>query len=102
MLTHPDLTSQCAECVVQPIRVQTSPGQVQIAIMHIAELDASTEDLRVTAMHLRSPIHTLMFNSKGELLAANTMALRACYEHMPGTTQPLPSVAYGFLMALPE
>ena len=63
---------------------------MQIAIMHIAELDASTEDLRVTAMHLRSPIHTLMFNSKGELLAANSTALKACHAHTPGN------------MALPE
>ncbi|KAL3135613.1 3',5'-cyclic-nucleotide phosphodiesterase pde1 [Trebouxia sp. C0009 RCD-2024] len=67
------------------IRVQTSSsGEVQPAIMHIVELDASTEDLRVTAMHLRSPIHTLLFNSKGELLAANTTALKACHAHTPG------------------
>ena len=84
---------------MQPIRVQTSPGQVQLAIMHIAELDASTEDLRGTAMHLRSPIHTLMFNSKGELLAANTMALRACHEHVPGTPHPLPGMASGLFRA---
>ena len=70
---------------VQPIRVQTAPGKVQTAVMHIAEMDASTEDLRVTAMHLRSPIHTLMFNSRGELLAANSSALEACHMHTPGT-----------------
>ncbi|KAL3135615.1 hypothetical protein ABBQ38_006096 [Trebouxia sp. C0009 RCD-2024] len=77
------------DCLVRveskPIRVQTSSsGEVQTAVMHIAELDASTEDLRVTAMHLRSPIHTLLFNSKGELLAANTTALKACHAHTPG------------------
>ena len=52
--------------------------------MHIAEMDASTEDLRVIAMHLRSPIHTFMFNSKGELLGANSSALEACYMHTTG------------------
>ncbi|KAL3158778.1 hypothetical protein ABBQ32_011505 [Trebouxia sp. C0010 RCD-2024] len=77
------------DCLVRveskPIRVQTSLSQeVQTAIMHIAELDASTEDMRITAMHLRSPIHTLLFNSKGELLAASTTALKACHAHTPG------------------
>ena len=69
---------------MQPIRVQIGPGKVDTAVMHIAEMDASTEDLRVTAMHLRSPIHTLMFNSKGELLAANTSAVDACHLHTSG------------------
>ncbi|KAL3135611.1 3',5'-cyclic-nucleotide phosphodiesterase pde1 [Trebouxia sp. C0009 RCD-2024] len=76
------------DCLVRleskPIKVQVLPGEVQSAIMHIAELDASNEDLRVTAMHLRSPIHTLMFNSKGDLLAANSTALKACHAHAPG------------------
>lgn len=53
--------------------------------MHIAEMDASTEDLRVTAMHLRSPIHTLLLNIRGELLGANTSALEACHMYTPGT-----------------
>ena len=73
--------------ISEHLTVQTAPGQVQLAVMHTAEMDASTEDLRVTAMHLRSPIHTLMFNSKGDLLGANTSALDACHIHTPGTCQ---------------
>lgn len=52
--------------------------------MHIVEMDASTEDLRVAAMHLRSPIHTLMFNGYGTLLGANASALQSCHVHTPG------------------
>ena len=72
--------------------MQTAPGQVQHAVMHTAEMDASTEDLRVTAMHLRSPIHTLMFNSKGDLLGANTSALEACHIHTPGRSDFAPTI----------
>lgn len=69
---------------MQPIRVQTGAGLAGTAIMHVAETDASIEDLRVTAMHLRSPIHTLMFNGSGTLLGANTSAMEACHIHTPG------------------
>lgn len=69
---------------MQPIRVQTAAGQVDTAVMHTVDMDASIEDLRMTAMYLRSPIHTLMFSSKGALLGANSSALEACRVHTPG------------------
>ncbi len=72
------------DSVMHPVRVETAAGQVHTAVMHTVEMDASTEDLRMTAMYLRSPIHTLMFSSKGALLGANFSALEACRVHTPG------------------
>jgi len=73
---------------MQPIRVETAAGQVHTAVMHTVDMDASIEDLRMTAMYLRSPIHTLMFSSKGALLGANSSALEACRVHTPGGKAP--------------
>ena len=87
--------------LTQAILVQTELGEVQSAVMHIAEMDASTEDLRVTAMHLRSPIHSLMFNSRGELLGANSSALKACHMHTPGMVRLLSCHAGSHLGMLP-
>ena len=69
---------------MQPIRVETAAGQVHTAVMHTVDMDASIEDIRMTAMYVRSPIHTLMFGSKGALLGANSSALEACRVHTPG------------------
>lgn len=52
--------------------------------MYVAEMDATIEDLRVMAMHHRSPINSFMFSNKGVLLDANTSALEACHAHTPG------------------
>ncbi len=73
-----------SDSVMQPIRVETAAGQVYTAIMHTVDMDASIEDIRMTAMYIRSPIHTLMFSSKGALLGANSSALEACRVHTPG------------------
>ena len=69
---------------MQPIRVERAPGTVELAVMHTVDMDASTEDLRLTAMHLRSPIHTLMFNSSGIFHGGNDAAINACHAHAPG------------------
>lgn len=71
--------------MAQPIQVETAPGKVEIALMYAAEMDATIEDLRVMAMHQRSPINSFMFSSKGVLLDANASALEACHAHTPGT-----------------
>ncbi|DBB01895.1 TPA: hypothetical protein ACH3X1_000492 [Trebouxia sp. C0004] len=82
------IASDRPECLIRveskPIRVETAAGQVHTAVMHTVDMDASTEDLRMTAMYLRSPIHTLMFSSTGALLGANFSALDACRLHTPG------------------
>ena len=69
---------------MQPIQVEMSPGHVEIALMYVAEMDATIEDLRVMAMHQRSPINSFMFSNKGVLLDANASALQACHAHTPG------------------
>ena len=81
---------------VQPIRVRTSSGKLETAILHTFEMQtpipaseapqapaaASTasrmtsSDMRVCALHQRSPIQMFMFNSHGALLNANKAALQ--------------------------
>ena len=73
-----------SDSVMQPIRVETAAGQVHTAVMHTVDMDTSIEDIRMTAMYVRSPIHTLMFSSKGALLGANSSALEACHVHTAG------------------
>ena len=57
-----------------------------MALMHMieTELSSSQRDLRVSAMHDRSPIHTFMFDNEGNLLSANKMALLACQRDLGG------------------
>ncbi len=59
-------------------------GQVQEALLHIAEVDADIADLRATAVHQRDPMHTMVFDSKGVLLNANKAALDAFHRHASG------------------
>ena len=81
---------------VQPIRVRTSSGQVGTAILHTFEMQTpipaseapqapaaasmasrmTSSDMRVCALHQRSPIQMFMFNSHGALLNANKAALQ--------------------------
>ena len=67
--------------LLQAIRVQTSPGHVETAVMHVLDIDCAAADVRLLAMHNCSPIHTYMFDSKGLLLQANT----AAHWHKSGT-----------------
>ena len=69
---------------LQPIKVEISPGKVEMAVLHIAEMGASTEDLRITAQHHRNPFHTFMFNRDGTLLSANKSAMQACKKSRAG------------------
>ena len=72
----------------QPIRIQTA-DRVENAILHIVESEtASSSDIRVSAMHDHSPIHSMLFNNQGTLLTANKAALKALqvtFEGMPLT-----------------
>ena len=53
--------------------------------MHVIESELSSRtDLRVAAMHDRSPIHTFLFNSDGMMLTANQTALLACERDTSG------------------
>ena len=73
--------------MLQPIRVQTSQGSVEEALVHVAELDADVADTRATAVHDIDPTHTMVFNSQGTLLHANKAALQSLCQHsMSGET----------------
>lgn len=55
------------------------PGRVENALLHVFEAEQSSHaELRVSAMHDRSPIHTFLFDSQGSLLTANKAALQFC------------------------
>ena len=62
---------------MQAIKVRTSPTQVELALMHVQELETSMTDLRVGAIHCRNPLHTFLFDSHGALLNGNIAALEA-------------------------
>ncbi|KAL3144948.1 hypothetical protein ABBQ32_003454 [Trebouxia sp. C0010 RCD-2024] len=63
----------------KPIKVETMPGRVENALLHVYEAEQSSPtDLRVSAMHDRSPLHTFLFDSQGFLLTANKAALQFC------------------------
>ncbi len=89
----------CSSCAVplQPIRIQTASGKVETAVLHIFEMQTSAaipealvapataassapsstsgSDMRVCALHQRSPVQMFMFDSHGALLNANKAAL---------------------------
>ena len=65
-------------------------GQVENALLHVLEAQQSSHaELRVSAMHDRSPIHTFLFDSQGWLLTANKAALQCC-QAGSGQLIPLP------------
>ena len=76
LLVHHHTTNmQSSVSLAQAIKVRTSPGTVETALMLIVELEASATDLRTAAIYHRNPLHTFMFNSNGDLLTANEAAL---------------------------
>ena len=76
--------------VVQPIKVQTAPGKVESAIMHVIDMEASNADKRLTAMVRQTPLHAFMFNLHGQLLVANDAAKEACLHSAAGLKVPDP------------
>lgn len=75
---------------MQPIKVQTAPGKVESAIMHVIDMEASHADKRFTAMARQAPLHTFMFNTQGKLLVANDAAMEACLHSVAGLKVPDP------------
>ncbi len=58
--------------VLQPILLETSPGCVEAAILHMAEVeDVRHAEQRAVAMLDRSPIHTLLYSRSGQILHAS-------------------------------
>ena len=67
---------------LQPIRMQTSPGKVEVGLMHVLEAEPGCADLG--AMLQRNPLHTFMFDTQGNLLNANKAAFEAFQSDPPG------------------
>ena len=78
--------------MLQPIRVQagghqeTMILQQETAVLHLIETEASTAELRGSAMHHRTSEHSLLFSSKGKLLHANKAAMDGYEQGAGGLT----------------
>lgn len=71
--------------MLQSIRLQTSPGKVEAAIMHVIHMDSIiVEERRLTSMLQRNPLHTFMFARDGKLVVANKAAMEACQHSISG------------------
>lgn len=70
----------------QAIKLQIGPDQVERATLFIMHVQASAHDMRVGAMHHRSPIHTFMFDSNGALLVGNASAVESCRRGTSGAS----------------
>lgn len=76
------------------------PGRVENALLHVLDTEQTSHaELRVSAMHDRSPIHTFLFDSQGLLLTANKAALQFC-QAGSGQLKALPSLVH--CMHLPD
>ena len=73
---------------MQAIRVETSLGHVEAAVMVMINMDSASSDLRLSAMYHRYPLHTLMFSDDGSLLYANRAALGAFQLSAAGSRLP--------------
>ncbi|KAL0037875.1 hypothetical protein WJX79_003284 [Trebouxia sp. C0005] len=67
------------------IRVWTGPETVESATLHIVELGANADDMRISAMHHQSPLHNFLFDCNGKLLHANRAAVQACRRDTAGS-----------------
>ena len=64
---------------LQAIHVQLGQHQIVSAVLHVIEMDSTSEDLRARAMNERNPVHSMLFCQQGQLLTANAAALRATH-----------------------
>ena len=75
---------------LQPIQLESAPGQVETAILHLVETDCASPSLRRgSAMHDHNPLHSFLFDSQGQLLFANKAASKACQISTPESGAPL-------------
>ena len=63
--------------LMQAIRVETSPGHVESAVMLLVDMESASAEMRLSAIARRYPLHTIMFAQDGSLLIANRAALEA-------------------------
>ena len=76
----------CCVLAIQPIKIETSSGKVEMAIMHAAELEQTTQtDQRCVAMLQRFPMHAMLFSSTGRLVHGNQAATTKLHNALEGT-----------------
>ncbi|KAL0043699.1 hypothetical protein WJX82_003553 [Trebouxia sp. C0006] len=61
------------------IQVQLGQHQIVSAVLHVMEMDSTSEDLRARAMNERNPVHSMLFCQQGELLTANAAARQGVF-----------------------
>lgn len=81
--------------------IETAPGKVEIAIMHVAELEQTTQaDQRYVAMLHRSPMHTMLFSNTGRLITGNRAAVSKISKLVEGTCMHAGLIWYVLCLAL--
>lgn len=75
--------------LMQAIRVETSPGHVESAVMLLVDMESASAEMRLSAIARRYPLHTIMFAQDGSLLIANRAALEAFQLNASGAPPPL-------------
>ena len=75
---------------MQVIQVQQGQHQIVSAVLHVMEMDSTSEDLRARAMNERNPVHSMLFCQQGELLTANAAARRGIHSASSGGLGHLP------------
>ena len=69
---------------MQVIQVQLGQHQIVSAVLHVMDMDCTSEDLRARAMNERNPVHSMLFCQQGELLTANAAARRCIHSASSG------------------
>ena len=87
------LTRNSQMSLMQVIQVQLGQHQIAPAVLHVMEMDSTSEDLRARAMNERNPVHSMLFCQQGELLTANAAARRGIHSASSGGLRQLASFA---------
>lgn len=78
------LTCKSQMSLMQVIQVQLGQHQIVSAVLHVMEMDSTSEDLRARAMNERNPVHSMLFCQQGELLTANAAARQGIHSASSG------------------
>ncbi|DBA82086.1 TPA: hypothetical protein ACH3X1_016801 [Trebouxia sp. C0004] len=76
------------------IQVQLGQHQIVSAVLHVMEMDSTSEDLRARAMNERNPVHSMLFCHQGQLLTANAAALRGVHSISSGMFLPSSNIMF--------
>lgn len=85
----PSVARLMTAALMQAMRVETSPGHVESAVMLLVDMESASAEMRLSAIARRYPLHTIMFAQDGSLLIANRAALEAFQLNASGAPLPL-------------